>query len=363
MNEMIFSLQTAVERMGTQGVAAGDKIASQLERMFADGEARQQKMTSQMDAFVQQMQESVGRGQSETIDQVAKTVGKLELQMQTMVEGIGQTIARAQEDGMRNVTAASDGLAARVDGMFDTLDQGRKDMDQQAQQALQRFQAETKTVIDELGSQIRSLVDLVERERLAMRQTIDTLGGQTERSLQGMQVGADKMRSAAERFDVAGTNVHTALQSSADMVAALRASASEISVSMRDMSAVVADYRANREVTAQGTATLQSIVQTAQQEAGLREKAVNDLMRLSEQIHKLNHETEEFLEQISSVVGRTFEEFGDGIERTLLKTMGSLDAELDKAVKSLAGGVESVAENIEDLSDVLSKATLRTAKA
>jgi hypothetical protein len=43
--------------------------------------------------------------------------------------------------------------------------------------------------------------------------------------------------------------------------------------------------------------------------------------------------------------------------------MGSLDAELDKAVKSLAGGVETVAENIEDLSDVLAKANTRTVRS
>jgi putative membrane protein len=355
LNQMVQTLQSAVENMGTQGVEAGSRIAEQLERMYSDGEARQQKMTDQMEAFVQQLQESVGRGQNDTIKQIAETVGQLEQQMQTMVEGIGQSITRAQEDGLRSVSSAAESLTARIEHMFSTLDQGRQQMDQAAQAALHSFQTQASAVLDELGNQVRSLVELVERERHAMRQTVDALGGQTERNLQGMQMGAEKMRVAAERFDTAGTNVHSALQSSVDLISNLRSTSAEVVGTTRDLTSVVADYRASRDVTTQNMLTLQSLVETAQQEAGLRKETLGDLMRLGEHIQKLNHETEEYLEQVSSVVGRTFDEFGHGIERTLLKTMGSLDSELDKAVKSLAGGVQNMVDGIDDLSDALGK--------
>ncbi|MFD2365474.1 anti-phage ZorAB system protein ZorA [Pseudoduganella sp. GCM10020061] len=362
LNNMVETMQSAVENMGSQGVEAGGKIAAQLERMFADGEARQQKMTDQMEAFVQHMQDSVGRGQAETISQIAGTISQLEQQMQTMVSGIGVSITKAQEDGLSSVSQASEALTARITDMFATFDRGRQDMDQQAQSALKQFQQEAASALGELGNQVKSLVGLVETERHAMRQTVDALGGQTERSLQSMQVGADKMRVAAERFDSAGSNVQTLLQSSGELISSLRTSSSEISLSMRDLSSVVADYRVNRDVTAQSMVSLQSMIERAQHEAGIREKTATDLMRLSEQIHSLNKETEEYLQQISTVVGRSFDEFGHGVERALMKTMGSLDSELDKAVKSLAGGVETVAENIEDLSDVLGKAAVRAAR-
>lgn len=363
MNQMVQTLQAAVESMGSQGVEAGSKIAAQLEQMYADGEARQQKMADQMDAFVHQLQNSVGQGQSETMNRIAGTVGQLEQQMQAMVDGIGQSIARAQEDGMRNVSAASDGLSARIENMFTSLDRGRMEMDQQAQSALQRFQEESTSVLNGLSDQVRSLVELVERERHAMRQTVDALGGQTERSLQGMQSGADKMRLAAERFDTAGGNVHTALQSSESMIAALRSSSSEMSVSMRELSSVVADYRANRDVTAQNMVTLQSVIETAQQEASLRQKAVSDLTRLSDQIQKVNQETEEYLEKVSSVLGDSFHLFTQGVEHSLQKTMGSLDSQLDKAIQALTGGVENVNGSIEDFSEILERATARTTRA
>jgi putative membrane protein len=363
MNQMVQTLQAAVESMGSQGVEAGSKIAAQLEEMYADGEARQQKMADQMEAFVHRLQDSVGQGQSETMNRIAGTVGQLEQQMQTMVDGIGQSIARAQEDSLRNVSAASDGLSARIENMFTSLDRGRMEMDQQAQSALQRFQEESTSVLNDLSDQVRSLVELVERERHAMRQTVDALGGQTERSLQGMQVGADKMRLAAERFDTAGGNVNTVLQSSENMIAALRSSSSEMSVSMRELSSVVADYRANRDVTAQNMVTLQSVIETAQQEASLRQKAVGDLTRLSDQIQKVNHETEEYLEKVSSVLGDSFHLFTQGVEQSLQKTMGSLDSQLDKAIQALTGGVENVNGSIEDFSEILERATARTTRA
>jgi putative membrane protein len=363
LNRMVETLESAVDNMGSKGVEAGGKIAAQLERMYADGEARQQKMADQMDNFVKQLQESVGRGQSETIDRIAGTVAQLDGQMNAMISGIGQSIAQAQEHSLRSVSDASGSLTARIEQMFSTLDKGRGEMDEEAQSALQRFRAQTENVLGELGNQVRTLVEVVERERHAMRQTIDVLGGQTERSLQGMQLGADKMRNAAERFDNAGVSVHSALQSSNETVGALRSSSADIAGATRDLAAVVADNRASRDVTVQSMTTLQSIIASAQQEAGMREKAVGDLMRLSDQIQKMNRETNEYLEQVSSVIGKTFDEFGHGVERTLQKTMGSLDSELDKAVKSLAGGVETVAENIDYLSDLMSKPAPRAVRS
>ena len=42
----------------------------------------------------------------------------------------------------------------------------------------------------------------------------------------------------------------------------------------------------------------------------------------------------EYLENISGVLVIGFKEFGNGMDRVLRQTLGSLDAELDKAVKN-----------------------------
>ena len=363
MDQMVRTLGSAVDSMGTQGVEAGGKIAAQLERMYADGEARQQQMADQMESFVSQMRDSVGKSQTETIDQIAGTVSQLEKQMESMVAGVSQSIARAQEDGLRNVSEASEALTGRIGTMFDTLDKGRAEMDQASQAALQAFQQHATSILTELSEDVRALASLVERERQAMRQTVDALGGQTDRSLLGMQAGADKMRAAADRFESAGAHFQDTLQSSTQTVAALSSGASDMAGASRELASIVAEYRVSRNVTAENILVLQGVIDTAQKEATMREVAVKDLMRLGEQLHSLNQETNEYLEQVSDVFGRSFDAFGTGVERTLAKTMGALDAELDKAVRSLAGGVETVSENIDDLSDVLGKASMRMVRA
>jgi hypothetical protein len=50
------------------------------------------------------------------------------------------------------------------------------------------------------------------------------------------------------------------------------------------------------------------------------------------------------------------------MERSLQKTMGSLDTQLDKAIQHLAGGVEDVKEYVEDLSEAMGKLATRTVK-
>ncbi|MNF19004.1 hypothetical protein D3C80_2234490 [compost metagenome] len=55
------------------------------------------------------------------------------------------------------------------------------------------------------------------------------------------------------------------------------------------------------------------------------------------------------------MLGNGFKEFGDGMDRTLKQTLGSLDVELDKAVKSLAGGVEGVKESLEEFGDIMER--------
>jgi len=47
------------------------------------------------------------------------------------------------------------------------------------------------------------------------------------------------------------------------------------------------------------------------------------------------------------------------LNRNLVKTMGSLDSELDKAVKGLAGGIVDMKEGIEDLSELFESIKVR----
>ncbi len=98
---------------------------------------------------------------------------------------------------------------------------------------------------------------------------------------------------------------------------------------------------------------LQNVMTRAQEEAAARSQYLADMRTQADRLQDINAETRNYLEQVSDVLGRGFNEFSDGMERSLRQTMGSLDAELSKAVTQLAGGVEGVKESLEELSDTL----------
>lgn len=68
MNDMLTSLQASVAKIGAEGEGAGERMARQLEKMFADSEAREKAQAEHMTAFIEAIQNSVQQGQSATME-------------------------------------------------------------------------------------------------------------------------------------------------------------------------------------------------------------------------------------------------------------------------------------------------------
>jgi DNA anti-recombination protein RmuC len=105
----------------------------------------------------------------------------------------------------------------------------------------------------------------------------------------------------------------------------------------------------------QTLAVLQSVVASTQGEAAGRSQYLQDLKQQGERLQALNREVNEYLDQISSVLGKGFNEFSEGMERSLRKTLGDLDEELGSAVTRLAGGVDTMKESLDDFSDIMER--------
>lgn len=322
MNEMLANLQTSIERIGSAGEGAGERMAMQLEKLFADSEARQQTMADNLRAFVDSMQQSMGQGQQQTMAKIAGTV-----------EVLGEQLS----------------------GLFSQLEQNRAQMDQASKTAQVELHQGTREVVGGLEKQVEELLNAVAEQNGAMQDTVRLLSAQTEQSLQSMQHGADKMRLAAERFDAAGSSVSKAGEATAGVLSAIQGAGAELVGASRELNSVVADYRNNREAVNQTLSVLQSVVASTQGEAAGRSQYLLDLKQQGERLQALNREVNDYLEQISAVLAKGFGEFTDGVDRSLRQTLGALDAELHKAMTSLAGGVEGVRESLDDFSDIMER--------
>lgn len=325
MSEMLASLQQAVDGIGNKGEEAGSRMAEQLERMFTESEMRQQKMSESMQAFVDGLKESVGKGQQETMAEISATVGKLGEQLSNVMQ---------------------------------TLETSRQGMDTAAVEAQLRMQDGAREVVDGLGTQVQGLLEALHEQQTDSRQSLKQLGEVTSRSIEGMKEGADRMRSAADRFDAAGQSAAKLAEASGASVQQINASAGSVSTAARELASQIADYRSHREAMQKVLASIEGVAAAGQNEAAARTRMIADLQHVVQQMQEVNGEAAIYLERVNAVLDNSFTAFGDGVKYSLDKTLGSLDQQLDSAVRSLSAGVQDLGEGVEELADVMGKAAM-----
>lgn len=322
MNDMLISLQASVAKIGAEGEGAGERMARQLEKMFADSEAREKAQAEHMSAFIEAIQNSVQQGQSATMEKMA-----------TSVEALGEQLG----------------------SLFGQIDKGQQQISANQQANQQSLHEQTQRVMSEVDDQIKQLIETVASQHQGTTETLNKLAEQTNRQIQDMQNGAEKMRMAAERFEHAGERVSEANHLTADVLNKAQSAGSSLSLATSELSSVVADYRNNREAVSKSIAMLELLAANTQAEQTTRSQFITDLKQHGERLQSYNREAQTFIENVSDVLGKGFEDFSEGVTRSLDKTLGKLDVEMAKATTLLAGSVEQIGESVSDLDDVLSR--------
>lgn len=322
MNEMIANLQQAVASIGSKGEEAGSRMGEQLERLFAESEARQRHMAEHLEKFVDSMRLMVGRGQKD------------------MLEEIGATVSQ---------------LGAQLGSVMQTLEASREGMSAGAATAQQQLQEGARGLVENLGAQVAQLLGGLGEQQQGVDATVRQLGDATRGAIEGVKDGADRMRLAAERFGAASDAALRLAEASGASARQFGESGAVVSTASRELATQVAAYQLHREAVQKMLGTLEGVVAGSQNEANARAKMVGELNQVVAQMQRVNAEAAEYLERINSVLGSSFASFGEGVDKSLQRTLGSLDQELQKAVGQLAGGVQDLGESVEDLSDVLGK--------
>ncbi|AVZ00169.1 hypothetical protein DAI21_22185 [Lelliottia sp. WB101] len=322
MNDMLTSLQSSVAKIGAEGEGAGERMARQLEKMFADSEAREKAQAEHMSAFIEAIQNSVQQGQSATMEKMA-----------TSVEALGEQLG----------------------SLFGQIDKGQQQISVNQQANQQSLHEQTQQVMSEVDDQIKQLIETVASQHQGTTETLNKLAEQTNRQIQDMQNGADKMRVAAERFEHAGDKVSEANHLTADVLNKAQSAGSSLSLATNELTSVVADYRNNREAVSKSIAMLELLAANTQSEQTTRSQFITDLKQHGERLQSYNREAQTFMENVSDVLGKGFEDFSEGVSRSLDKTLGKLDVEMAKASNLLAGSVEQIGESVSELDDVLSR--------
>jgi len=324
INDMMTALHTTVASIGDQGEQAGALIGKQLEKQSNENAERQRTITGQLDSFVAGIQDNIANGQSEA---------------------------------MKKITSTVDELGGKLNNIVDSFARNRQAMDEQSIASQQQLQANTKALIEELSAQVKMLLSSLQQGHDATRQTIKLLGEQTDRTFTGLQLGADKINAAAGEFTTASHGIVQITNSSAHLAGQIQGSAGELGIAARELTNLLNDYQSQRDALHQSIGVIESIVANAQAEGGMRGQVLLDLKNVSDRMQILNQEATNYLDQVTGVLGKSFDSFGTGVEKSLSRTLASFDAELDTAIKALGGGVQDLSENLEFFGEMVEKST------
>lgn len=216
--------------------------------------------------------------------------------------------------------AASVGaLGEQLGSLFGQIDKGQQQISATQQANQQSLHEQTQRVMSEVDDQIKQLVETVASQHQGTTETLRLLAEQTNRQIQDMQAGADKMRLAAERFEHAGERVSEANHLTADVLNKAQSAGSSLSLATSELTSVVADYRNNREAVSKSIAMLELLAANTQSEQTTRNQFIADLKQHGERLQSYNREAQVFMENVSDVLGKGFEDFSEGVSRNWIK--------------------------------------------
>ncbi|MDC4780034.1 methyl-accepting chemotaxis protein, partial [Acinetobacter baumannii] len=109
------------------------------------------------------------------------------------------------------------------------------------------------------------------------------------------------------------------------------------------------------ESVKQAITTLDDLIKKAKSEAGMSTEMLKDMNQMTVALNQVKKEMQDYLEQVSDVLVKSFESFGASVETSLNHSLGAFDNTLDQAVKRLATGVDGLSVFVEDLEDLVHK--------
>lgn len=321
--------------------AANEENATRIRDLFAHAEQWQQasdekartareRADEELQTTLAHMSEKLGEfltGVQDRERQQAESVGaQLTITLDTMSQRLGDFLRTAEEREKRQVQAADEHHAA-----------------------LSRRTAE---VLEALDRRLSELAAGSSRAVHAMQTAIEALNGATGRAIDGMTHGAETMRSAADGFTRAGERMEATVDRSGELLDRVVAASSSLDASVRAVESVVASYNGTRDALQGLATTLQGLVQEADSRAGVSRDLITTMQRIVADFEQVQHETSDYLENVSEVLQKGFGSFTDAVSTNMRRSHGEFHASLSDAVQMISG-------QIQELESVLTGFTTR----
>jgi hypothetical protein len=360
-------------------------LQEQARNAQQDQSASQREAAEQMRAVVQQLQDSMAKGQSETAGATAQLLARLgtateagvrSLQDQASAaqqeqaarqaalaasqreaaEQMGAVVTRLQTSVAQGQSETAEATARLMRELAESTAAGVRSLQEQALAAHQDSSArqastasDTAAMLAKQGEQIARLAESVQRAEAAMRDTVDRIKASTDSHLDRMSSGADRLLGASDRL----SDNLSLMKANSD---GLNTSAERLNTASGALAAALAatqqtlgDQKAVRDALAGMVTDLRATVEAAKREASVTAGLVAGMQQASEKLTNAQSVSVASLEEATRAIGEAHGAFAKQVEVTLRDGNRVFHEELAQAVGLLKGAIQNLGDVLDQL--------------
>ena len=381
-----------------------EKIASSVQQVSGDqGSAVQELMTDVLTAFMTKLESTFGSqmtGMSEMMTQSVSAMKDMQLgfnqlitDMKVSSESSSKNLENQMSKMIEDIQQKQNAMSDQMNSMVEHLSQGAVKIGEQGQYAIEQLNGKVSDLIGQMGGVMSGVMADITKQRIEQDRTIadnqhklheqssiliESLGTEikelivhsqnavesyknniqkltqvTTESITGMNNGAEKMRLASEQFNTAGTSLISVTDKTSQLISEVTTTSTHLTSASSNLISLLNDYKNSQDSVNKAISTLDSLIKQAQSEAGMSTKMLEDMSQMTTALNQVKKEMQDYLEQVSDVLVKSFDSFGASVETSLNHSLGIYDNTLDQAVKRLSSGVEGLGSFVEDLEDIV----------
>lgn len=348
--ESTFGTQmNGMSEMMTQSVSAMKEMQLGFTQLITDMKVNSESSTKSLEIQMSKMIEDIQQKQNAMSDQMNSMVEHLS----KGAEKIGEQGQYAIEKLNGKVSELIEHMSGTMSGMMADIAQQRIEQDRKIADNQHKLHEQSSTLIDSLGGEIKELIVQSQNAVEAYKNNIQKLSQVTTDSITGMNDGAEKMRLASEQFNMAGTSLISVTDKTSQLISEVTITSTHLTSASSNLISLLSDYKNSQDSVNKAISTLEGLIKQAQTETGMSTKILEDMGQMTTALNQVKKEMQDYLEQVSDVLVKSFESFGASVETSLNHSLGIYDNTLDQAVKRLSSGVEGLGSFVEDLEDIV----------
>lgn len=335
LREMLGSLSASQAEGMANNQKQGEAIAERMQRAV-------DSLSASMSEAVSQMQQLVHTSQSEASKSLQSTMATVGERLADMLDKLGASQASVADSNRRHGEAMATQARQAVEDLSGQVNQAVEDMATRITKGVDRMTMSMTESVGRITGAVDAAVQKMGSASDGFERNVQALGQVTTTSITQMESGAEQLAVASRDFAAAGNSVSGALTSATRTSSLLQETAQALSAGASGLKSVLGDYQEQRSTLATLHGELKQTIQAAGREAAITQDVLARIEGAAERLASVQHQTDEYLNGVSRVLGEAHEAFATEVTKTLDRANRDFHEKLSSAVSMLTSTIQEL---------------------